>query len=261
MDWAREEEPVRAVVLVGSRAGARPSDELADWDVAVFTRSLEPYVREDRWLSSIGEVWVSVPDRYEVAGETIPTRLVVFEGGVKVDFAFHSLSLLASVEWTGPFRVVLDKDGIATGLERSTESPPAPTEEDFVRIVREFWFEAYHVAKYLHRNELWLVKSRDWATKELLLRMLEWRAQHSVPGFAGAGIEQWVDRTSWHELHDVFAPFDEGSSRRALHATLRMFRRLGVETATQHGYRYPREVDEKMSSFIERIAPSDAPPQ
>ena len=42
--------------------------------------------------------------------------------------------------------------------------------------MEEFWFEAWHIPKYLKRNDLWVVKFRDWTMKQLLLRMLEWHA-------------------------------------------------------------------------------------
>ena len=47
-----------------------------------------------------------------------------------------------------------------------------PAESEFRRVVEEFWLEAYHVAKYLARDELWLAKERDWATKRFLATMI-----------------------------------------------------------------------------------------
>jgi aminoglycoside 6-adenylyltransferase len=157
--WGEEEELVRALVLVGSRAEREPADELADFDVAVFARTYEPYVQDDRWLSSIGHVWVYIPEQYDVEDEIVPTRLVVYEGGVKVDFAFHTMGLVTKVDWEGAYRVILDKDGIAAviaSLAHDAQRHP-PVEQDLSALVREFWFEAYHVAKYLKRGELWLV--------------------------------------------------------------------------------------------------------
>lgn len=257
VEWAEREEPVRAVVLVGSRASGT-MDDLSDYDLAIFARTHEPYVRNDRWLSSIGRAWVCIPDHYEMGSSMIPTRLVLFDPGVKVDFAFHPLSLFSDVTAAEAHEVILDKDGLASEARPMEREASAMLDEpDFVRVVQEFWFEAYHVAKYLHRGELWLVKTRDAATKALLLQMMEWHARASRgPGYdtrcEGRGLERWVDRAVWIELHETFAGFDAESSRRALYATMGLFRRLARETAERLGYAYPNDVDDDIRGFIER---------
>ncbi len=47
-------------------------------------------------------------------------------------------------------------------------------EKDFQRNIKEFWFEVYHVGKYIFRHDLWTAKFRDWSAKEWLRQMLEW---------------------------------------------------------------------------------------
>jgi aminoglycoside 6-adenylyltransferase len=264
LEWAEREEPVRAVVLVGSRAASGTIDELSDYDLAIFARTHESYLQDDHWLSSIGRAWVCIPDHYEMGSTVIPTRLVLFDPGVKVDFAFHPLSLLSDVTSGGAHKVLLDKDGLARERShRDREASAVPDEPAFVRLVHEFWFEAYHVAKYLHRGELWLVKSRDAATKALLLQMMEWHAWASHgpgydTGWEGRGLERWVARPVWTDLHETFSGFDAEGSRRALYATIRLFRRLAQEAAERLGYAYPREVDDDIRGFIERVvAPDD----
>jgi len=91
--------------------------------------------------------------------------LVLFAGGVKVAFAFYPAGVVShSVRAGLAHRVLLDKDGAA----REPRAEPVaigrrpPSAAEFARTAEEFWFEAYRVAKYLARNELWLVKSRDW---------------------------------------------------------------------------------------------------
>jgi aminoglycoside 6-adenylyltransferase len=255
--WGEEEERVRALVLVGSRAQREPADELADFDVAVFARTYEPYVQDDRWLSSIGHVWVYIPEQYDVGDETVPTRLVIYEGGIKVDFAFHTMGLVTKVDWEGAYRVILDKDGIAAviaSLAHDVQHHP-PVEQDLSALVREFWFEAYHVAKYLKRGELWLVKSRDWTTKELLLRMIEWHEQARrrwdyETYYMGKHLQSWVDGSTWQSLHQAFAHFDGTDSWQALLATMHLFRQLAQETAELAGFAYPEDVDQNVSGFI-----------
>jgi aminoglycoside 6-adenylyltransferase len=122
--------------------------------------------------------WLSMPEQYGEANEVVPTRLVIFEHGIKVDFAFYTLALLPKMRWSGSYRVLLDKEEISTHIKNALRDEiRLPTEEEFATVCKEFWFEAYHVAKYLKRDELWLVKFRDWSAKTFLLRMIEWNEQ------------------------------------------------------------------------------------
>jgi aminoglycoside 6-adenylyltransferase len=206
-------------------------------------------------------VWVCVPDQYYVGEEIVPTRLVIYEGGVKVDFSFHTLSLVPKVRWIGNYKVLLDKDGLATGMRQSDRKAAPPGEQDFVRLVDEFWFEAYHVAKYLKREELWLAKRRDGAVKELLLRMMEWH-QKSRHGWdydtqeEGKHLKDWFDPSLWSPLQDTFARFDSMDVWRGLSTTLSLFRQLARETADRLGFAYPQEVDANIGGFIASLMPA-----
>lgn len=255
--WGRSEERVRALILVGSRGRGVGVDEFSDADVRVFAHDCEPYLRADDWLARIAPVWVVLPEKYTEGGAVIPTRLVIFAGGHKVDFAFHPPALLPRVNWQGGYRVLLDKDDLAAQLP--DPPPPAaphatPTAREFTALVEEFWFEAYHVAKYLARGELWLAKARDWTTKELLLRLIEWHAGARrgpiYETYSGKQLQAWVEPGVWQELHAAFASFARRNSWAALLASMNLFRRLAQETAARAGFAYPTDVDRHISGFI-----------
>jgi len=257
--WARREPNIRSVVLVGSRARSQPPDDLADIDVQVYAERSEPYTRDDAWLSEIGQIWLCVRDEYPDGDIRVPTRLVIFAGGIKADFAFYPAGVVSNGISAGlAHQVLLDKDGAArTHRARpvSREQSARPREAEFARIVQEFWFEAYHVAKYLARNELWLAKSRDWATKELLLTVIEWhdRTPHGRDDdtkCAGNQMRSWVSEDVWEELQRAFAGFGREESWGALLATAGLFRRLATETAATLGFAYPADVDSNITDFI-----------
>lgn len=263
--WATREEPIRAMILEGSRAAPIPPDELADFDLSVFTRTHEPYTQNDDWLSTIGQVWVAIPEEYEWHGETVLTRLVIFKDGVKVDFSFvsvHELATLAnSDDLDAGYQVLLDKDGATEQFPQptfSTKHTPLPPQQDFVNLVCEFWFEAYHVAKYLKREELWLVKFRDWGAKELLLKMMEWQAQAQHgwaynTAYLGKHMQAWVGPSIWQALHCTFAHFERDDSWASLLASMNLFRRLATDVAQRLGYPYPVDVDRNLTGFILRL--------
>jgi len=257
--WASKDANIRRLVLVGSRARSTPPDDLADIDVQLYAKTSERYTRDDAWLSEIGLAWLCVWDEYSDGDILVPTRLVLFAEGVKVDFAFYPAGVVSSGTQAGlARRVLLDKDGPAH--EPRAKSVPLgrhrrPSEAEFCRAVEEFWFEAYHVAKYLARNELWLAKSRDWATKQFLLKVIEWHERPALAGDydmydAGKGMHLWVSDETWAELRRAFAGFDREEGWGALLATMDLFRRLATETAATLGFAYPTGVDRNVSEFI-----------
>jgi aminoglycoside 6-adenylyltransferase len=192
-------------------------------------------------------------------------RLVIFEGGRKVDFSLVPLRVLEErvrsgateqASWRG-YRVLLDRDGLAARLV-APDRPPLrqqPSTEEFATAAEEFWFEAYHVAKYLARGDLWPANVRDWGTKTLLLRMLEWHAR-SLQGWdldtwhLGIRLREWAGPEAWGRLHGVFGRFDADDGWRALAATTELVRSVAVETAARLGYPYPTKVGDAIGGYI-----------
>lgn len=242
---------------------------MADFDISVYAETHFPYTTNNQWLSEIGKVWVCVPEKFDRESEIIPTRLVIFEGGLKVDFAFYGLHVLDELsngdELDRGFKVLLDKDGTTYRLKSPTfgrVQHPKPTEDEFINLISEFWFEACYVAKYLKREELWLAKFIDGNLKKLLLRMIERheQAKHDwdyETNYDGKNMKGWVSADTWKSLHHTFGHFDGRDSWDSLVATMNLFRQLAEETAELLGFSYPKEVDRHLTRFISQIR-SDA---
>lgn len=266
VDWAKKEESVRALILTGSHARAHGADELSDFDVEIYARDHDRYVKSDKWIAQIADVIFYIPLTRDDIG--YPTRLVIFEGGTKVDFSLLPVSVLnelagkrlSDLHERG-YKVLVDKDRLALGFPKPRLKPRAskkPHQREFQSLVEEFWFEAYHVAKYLKREELWAVKFRDWTTKELLLKMIEWH-EKALHGWdydtqhLGLGMKRWLEPATWKQLHTSFAHFDAKDSQRALEATTKLFRKVARETAKRMALKYPVETDRKISRHIAAI--------
>lgn len=264
LQWAQQENSIRAIILVGSRAVNNKVDAFSDYDLAIFCETHRPYIQDEQWLSRIGKVWVCVHEQMRFNHRVFPVRLVIFEGGEKVDFAFYPLELLQALvrlpvlpeAYDKGYTVLLDKDNVTKSMAKPVEKEAQkPNGEEFDRVVKEFWFEAYHVAKYLKREDLWSVKFRSNGLHVFLLKMIEWHEEargewrEKLPA-NGKHMRLWVEEKTWRDLHKVFAHFDLQDSWRALTHTMGIFRELAKETSQMLGYRYPYEVDQKLSGFI-----------
>jgi len=269
VNWAEREEPVRALLLEGSRAENGKADEFSDYDVNMFITDPEPYVRDDRWISAIDDVWVYIPEKVDYQGQVFATRLVIYQGGIKIDFILYSTDVLQRLahadqlpeQYDSGYRILLDKDGVAADMPASTFKAfrrGKPTDTAFLECVREFWFEAYHVAKYLRRRDLWPVKCRDWATKRLLLQMIEWH-ERGRRGWdyrthpEGKRMESWVETETWERLSGIFAGFDAEDSWQAMFTTFELFGRLARETAQSLGCTYPSEIERHIVTFARKL--------
>jgi aminoglycoside 6-adenylyltransferase len=264
--WSKKEEGVKALILLGSRAGLQPVDHFSDYDLSVFCDTHEPYTQTEEWLSQFGNVWVCVKEKVFCRGNTFPSRLVIFEGGIKVDFSFFSSDVLDEIVHCNPlpddynigYKVLLDKENRTAGMLAPQFELKAikPSEQEFHEVIKEFWFEVYHVGVYLKRKDLWSVKFRSWATQTFFLRMIEWHVQaenewRCPPN--GKRISSWVGKDLWQDLHGIFAHFDAEGSWKALFNTMELFRQVTADTAKALGFSNREDLSGNIIRFITNL--------
>lgn len=272
VEWGKKEDVVRTLILLGSRAFQQPVDRFSDYDISVFCTADVSYTGSEIWLAQFVNVLVCVKEKVVCKGKTFPSRLVIFEDGVKVDFSFLSLDILDQIakssslpdDYNLGYKILLDKDGRAARMLPPQFEIKAikPSEQEFHEVVKEFWFEIYHVGVYLKRGDLWYVKFRSWAAHSFLLKMIEWHAEaendwcFSSPPI-GKRMRSWVNEELLNELHGVFAHFDAEDSWKALFNTMKLFRRITTETARLLQFSSMEDLSEKMMRFITTLESSE----
>ena len=271
VEWGKQEDAVRALILLGSRAGQQTVDAFSDYDLSVFCDADASYTGSESWLTQFGNVLVCVKEKVVCKGKTYPSRLVIFEEGVKVDFSFLSIDVLDEItqnsslsdDYLLGYKILLDKDHRTSGMVPPQYELEAikPSEQEFHEVVKEFWFEIYHVGVYLKRGDLWSVKFRSWAAHSFLLRMLEWHAQaendwHSSVPPTGKRMYSWVTEELWNALHGIFSHFDAADSWKAIFNTMELFRRITVETAQSLRFNTMEDLSGNMISFINTLKSS-----
>jgi aminoglycoside 6-adenylyltransferase len=195
----------------------------------------------------------------------------MFLGTVKVDFSFLSIDVLDEItqnsslpdDYLLGYKILLDKD------HRTSEMVPPqhdleaikPSEQEFHVVVKEFWFEIYHVGIYLKRGDLWSLKFRSWAAHSFLLRMLEWHAEaendwySSVPQ-TGKRMRSWVTEELWQDLHGIFGHFNAEDVWKALFNTMEIFRRITFETAQSLRFNNMQDLNRNLIGFITALKSS-----
>jgi aminoglycoside 6-adenylyltransferase len=260
VDWAASDDAVRLVVLTSTRARG-DGDELSDYDVILGLTDLDAF--DPACVGTPAARW---GDEHLVHGTTTYFRGVVYENGVKVDWTLWPVEVAGLVAAHGlsddldvGYRVLLDKDGIASGWAEPTHRahiPSRPTHAEYVALVEEFWWSATYVAKARARGERFFerfVLEID-LTHTVLRRMLEWLVETKrewswKPGAYGRGLERELppDVTA-----DVAAA--EGSFER----TVELFRRVAHDVGDALGYAYPQRADDAVSAYVLKLRPGRA---
>jgi len=267
--WAAGEEPIRAAVVIGSRARAdHPADEWADLDLLVLHTGSRRYETDARWVASIGDAWITFVEP-TAAGHGAELR-VLFAGGVDVDFAFLTVEEVEALLEADPrvagtafdrgYRVLFDRDGIVARLvaaiapaRQAADELPAET---VVGVVSDFWYHAVWTAKHLRRGELWWAKlACDTHLKELLRRVLEWDAAAAGrdPWFRGRYFEEWADPAILGRLRAAFARYDDDEVWAALAVTMDLFGEVARRTARVHGLAYPSDAERHARELVEQL--------
>lgn len=267
--WAKKQDPIKVLLLTGSLASKGPKDELSDYDIAIFTDNIKKYAADDAWIHEIAKVWVYEPHKIYKNNKEYPTRLIIYQDALQVDFTLYDLDYLTyliqkdelPVDYNLGYKVLLDKTGVTKKLKLPTYVYPytkKPSREEFELAIRIFFFEAFKEAKALVRNDLWHAKIRDWTTKEYLLRMIEWyeKAKHGWnydTHCAGKRMQSWIEPWVWQKVYEIFAHFDKKDSFDALLETIDLFSRVAIDIAYILRYEYPKDIEKNITKAIKKL--------
>lgn len=264
--WAERVAEIRAILVVGSQARQiKPADEYSDLDISLYVTGNRAQESESylRWMRNFSPVWMILEEHHD----DTKSWLILYQGGIKVDFAVTPVDALQSLIdektlWDDQqcgYKILLDKEGIAAQLPAPTPFAPPPytppTQAQFIQRVEGYSYGAVYIAKQIKRGNLWKAKWADQIQQQMLLEMLEWHghATHDSPVdtyYRGDFMRDWVSDATWRELHSVFAHFDADDSRKALLASVRLFTRLTEETAAMLGYDYPRTMIAEATDYL-----------
>lgn len=262
-EWASTQPAVRAVIVVGSRARGN-QDQWSDLDVLIFTTDRERYAADVRWLSELGEAWLTYREN---TGLGDPEWFALYEGGLKFDAVLLQVtdasldldSLLLLYPYQGVFsrgiKVLFDRLGSPRLIPPKTlPLPTPPTEEEFALVVNGFLLESVTTAKFIARGDFW--RAQHWFAHDLrrfLLTLIEWHAYGQDTWYSGRFMDSWADARVLSALPQTFPHFDRESLVGAMGVMLDLFRLLGEETAVSFGYVYPAAAHEKVAALIQSI--------
>jgi aminoglycoside 6-adenylyltransferase len=270
-EWARREPGVGVALLIGSRASPEgPRDGLSDHDVVLFLESGSRLAERDDWLEEFGRPLIVFRESWEQRGEEVPSRLVQYRGGHRIDFTLSRMELLSRIveqesppDWLAAgYLVLADRYGIGDRLPPPSVMayvPRPPAEPEYRAAVEEFWWETLYVAKHVGRGELLPARySLETVLRyRCLVPMLEWYVQVSRQweqnvGVRGSGL-RWLLEPDEREILDAtYAGSTLQSHADALDAMIELFTRAARAVARDLGFRYLGVVDVETRKLLGR---------
>ena len=150
----------------------------------------------------------------------------------------------------GPHSVLLDKQGILTGVAFPLHEPsPAEQTENLRQLILNFWHDVGHFNKALARKQVWFAYGSLEVMRHICVNLA--RLQHN---FADEGVgeepffklEQAMPVEQLAAIQATFCPLEREAIRQAGAILLQFYREVATVLAERHGLVYPAELERAM---------------
>ena len=252
---------VEAVALSGSRAeGQAPKDEFQDYDVVYVVDDLDTLTRDLAWLHQFGTRNI---EQHNILGNR-RLYLMLFEDGNRIDLTLCPKEHIQ--EWvdseTG-FTVLVDEKGLFESYsprpQRFWTSPASET--DYEKTCNEFWWVSAYVVKGICRNQVGYATDHLYGIcQQELLKILAWQVTRDR-GVVDIGknykyLFQYLPTEKEKEFSALldFSSLDQITQ--SFLATMKFFHQEAQSLAQKMGFKYEKEVAEKMMRYAKEKLPN-----
>jgi aminoglycoside 6-adenylyltransferase len=273
--WAENQESVRAMLLTSSRTNTNAKvDIFSDYDVILVVKDIHPFFTDRKWLQDFGEALVTYWDPIHPIpeyGMEIVANVIQYADGLHIDFNLWPIELLRQIVKAtrlpngldDGYTILVDKDHLTEGMAKPTYQayiPKPPTEDEYHKVIEDFFSDVPYVVKCLKRDELMPAKwCLDFDMKQNFLRqMLVWQIEidhnWSAPeGNLGKGLKKKLPLSIWTELENTYAAAGIEENWEALFRMLALFRKVGIGVANHLKFDYPLELDEGVRAYAQKM--------
>lgn len=260
---AKGDDNIRAVILEGSRAhpDSKP-DPFQDFDIIYGINNITPYVNNLEWIKQFGELMIlQMPDLMG-AGPTVDYKfsyLMQFVDGNRIDLNLYSLDWLIQNGAESRSVVLLDKDDLFGGWDRSSEKdfiPQIPSAKEYFDCCNEFWWVAPYVAKGLWREHIFYAKYMlENILRNEVMKMMNWLFGIKTnfkrsPGKHGKNFSLVFDPKLCTRLLETYCDCKIESTWKAFENLCDVFRISALEVGECLEYSYLKEEDNRVSKYL-----------
>ena len=267
--WIRSNEDIRAALLTSSLVNPlAPVDDFSDLDIELVFLDPTTYLDSKDWINLFGDALNVYEEGIEAFDGKHAMKMVQYWDGVKVDFKIYSLEqfkaeILAEElpeDWDIGYEILIDKEGLCKGLQHPTYEVSIikePTEEEFQKIVADFFWDVTYLPKCLVRGDLFYLKFmvEKIIRVEYLIPMIEWyigsRNQWEVTtNKYGRLFKKYLSTAELKELESTFAGADMAENWIACGNMIDIFDRMAQAVSKVLGYDYDQDKAKATKEFF-----------
>ena len=252
---------VDAVAMSGSRTNLKaPKDVFQDYDVVYIVENLDGLIADLSWLDQFGKRIIE----QEVTLGHRRLYLMFFEDGNRIDLTLCPKEHIN--EWVASeadYTVLVDEKGLFESYsprpQRFWTSPASET--DYEKTCNEFWWVSAYVVKGICRNQVGYATDHLYGIcQQELLKILAWQVTRDR-GVVDIGknykyLFQYLPTEKEKEFSALldFSSLDQITQ--SFLATMKFFHQEAQSLAQKMGFKYEKEVAEKMMRYAKEKLPN-----
>ena len=247
---------VDAVALSGSRTNQKiQTDEFQDYDVVYIVDDLDNLTSNLSWLDQFGKRIVE----QEVTLGYRRLFLMLFEDGNRIDLTLCPKEDINEwVDSEAGFTVLVDEKGLFESYSPSPQrfwTSPA-SETDFEKSYNEFWWVSAYVVKGICRKQVIYATDHLYGIcQQELLKILAWQVARDR-GVVDIGknykyLFNYLPVEKEKEFSNLLDFSSLDKITQSLLATIQLFQQEAQYLAQKMGFKYEKEVAEKMMRYAE----------
>ena len=247
---------IDAVALSGSRTDTKaPKDEFQDYDVVYVVDDLDTLTRDLAWLHHFGTRNI---EQHNILGNR-RLYLMLFEDGNRIDLTLCPKEHIQEwVDSEAGFTVLVDEKGLFESYSPSPQrfwiSPASET--DFEKTCNEFWWVSAYVVKGICRKQIIYATDHLYSIcQQELLKVLAWQVARDREVVDIGKNYKYLFNYLPAEKEKEFSNLLDFSSlekiTQSLFATMQLFHQEAQYLAQKMGFKYEKEVAEKMIEYTE----------
>ena len=247
---------VDAVAMSGSRTNSQaPKDEFQDYDVVYVVDDLDNLTSDLAWLDQFGNRLI---EQHNILGNR-RLYLMLFEDGNRIDLTLCPKDHIQEwVDSEAGYTVLVDEKGLfesyTTSPERYWTSPASQI--DFEKACNEFWWVSAYVVKGICRKQVIYTTDHLYGIcQRELLKILAWQVASDRETVDIGKNYKYLFNYLPAEIEKDFSNLLDFSSldkiTQSLLATMEFFHQEAQYLAQKIGFKYEKEVAEKMMRYAE----------
>lgn len=272
INWSENNKDVKVVLLTSSLVNPlAPVDEFSDLDIELIFENNTQYISENNWTYHFGNPIAMIEEDETSFDGRHAMKMILYDDHVKVDFKLYSKDkFLKEVrlkelpeDWDIGYKVLIDKEEITTEMQKPSFQVSIikkPSEEEFKRILNDFWWDTTYVAKCLARDEIFYAKfmSESIIRTEYLIPLIEWyiASKHNwkiTTNKYGRLFKKYLNHEIWLKTEQTFSGSNIKDNWTALLAMADLVSEIGIELSEKLDHEYPFKLEKDIRKYLKDL--------